>query len=274
MTSWCGWISVNLALFFEGTGQGVAGKVTNVTRLHDLCREDEGQRRHLESGPGTHVGAILAGAIHGADWQIVFRGARRWFEANYETLPPPTHDGRRASLETKVFLFGFSRGALIARHFAAWLDKLSIPVAYLGIWDTVDSTLGLDVPEVCPANVRVARHAVARDEMRRFFQVIPLHSGGPDTKVLEMVFPGVHSDVGGLYADNHVIADVALAWMAAGAVRAGLRLDRGVHLTQRFDWAAASLHSSHSHISNLFGAFAPVRRALAAMRAHPSCRQI
>lgn len=46
---------MNLALFFEGTGQGVAGKVTNVTRLHNLCREDEGQHLHLESAPGTHV---------------------------------------------------------------------------------------------------------------------------------------------------------------------------------------------------------------------------
>jgi hypothetical protein len=36
---------------------------------------------------------------------------------NYETLP-------KYGIATKVFLFGFSRGALIARHFAAWLDKL------------------------------------------------------------------------------------------------------------------------------------------------------
>ena len=28
---------MNLCLFFEGTGRGVAGKVTNVTRLRDLC---------------------------------------------------------------------------------------------------------------------------------------------------------------------------------------------------------------------------------------------
>ena len=90
----------------------------------------------------------------------------------------------------------------------------------------------------------------------------------------QMVFPGVHSDVGGLYADNHAIADVALAWMAAGAVRAGLRLVRGVHLTQRLDRTAVRLHSSHRQISNLFGAFAPVRRTLDAIRTHPSCRQI
>ena len=51
---------------------------------------------------------------------------------------------------TSVFLFGFSRGALIARHFAAWLDKLGISVAYLGLWDTVDATIGLDVAAECP----------------------------------------------------------------------------------------------------------------------------
>ena len=28
---------MNLCLFFEGTGQGVAGKITNVSRLRDLC---------------------------------------------------------------------------------------------------------------------------------------------------------------------------------------------------------------------------------------------
>ena len=34
---------MNLCLFFEGTGQGVTGKITNVTRLRDLCAEDARQ---------------------------------------------------------------------------------------------------------------------------------------------------------------------------------------------------------------------------------------
>ena len=34
---------MNLCLFFEGTGRGVAGKITNVTRLRDLCVEDARQ---------------------------------------------------------------------------------------------------------------------------------------------------------------------------------------------------------------------------------------
>ena len=67
---------------------------------------------------------VECGKISGSDWQTIFRDARRWFEANYETLPK---DG----IATKVFLFGFSRGALIARHFAAWLDKLDASAVVL-----------------------------------------------------------------------------------------------------------------------------------------------
>ena len=99
---------MNICLFFEGTGQGVAGHITNVTRLRDLCAEDARQRLHLESGPGTRFGSYVGGRFAGVGWQGIFRSARRWFEANYESLPP---DG----VATFVFLFGFSRGALLAR---------------------------------------------------------------------------------------------------------------------------------------------------------------
>ena len=138
-----------------------------------------------------------------------------------------------------MFLFGFSRGALLARHFAAWLDKLGLPVAYLGLWDTVDATAGLDVDETCPPNVSAARHAVARDETRKFFCYVPLRSGGA-VRVMEQAFPGSHSDVGGLYDDNHLMADLALAWVAAGAKRCGLRLKKGADIAQRLDRSAVS----------------------------------
>ena len=31
---------MNLCIFFEGTGQGVAGRITNVTRMRDICVDD------------------------------------------------------------------------------------------------------------------------------------------------------------------------------------------------------------------------------------------
>ena len=254
---------MNICLFFEGTGQGVAGKITNVTRLRDLCVEDARQKLHLEAGPGTHFGSYLAGKIAGVDWRTTFRSARRWFEANYETLPK---DG----VSTAVFLFGFSRGALIARHFAAWLDKLDVAVAYLGLWDTVDATLGLDVAAELPCNVRRARHAVSRDETRKFFQYVPLK--GDKGQVVEMLFPGSHSDVGGLYDDNHLVADLALAWIAAGAKREGLRFRRTARLSQKLDATAVVLHDPHGESSNLWGAFDRVRRNLPRIRLHFACK--
>ena len=255
---------MNLCIFFEGTGQGVAGRITNVTRLRDLCVDDARQKLHLEAGPGTHFGSYISGMVAGVDWRSAFRDARRWFEANYESLPK---DG----IATHVFLFGFSRGALLARHFAAWLDKLGIAVDYLGVWDTVDATVGLDVSETCPPNVVAARHAVARDETRRFFQYVPLRSAKKN-QVKEMLFPGSHSDVGGLYEDNHLMADLALAWVAAGAKKCGLRLKRGADIAQRLDKSAVVLHDSHSLVSNLWGAFDRVRRDISGLRLHRLCR--
>ena len=254
---------MNLCLFFEGTGQGVAGKATNVTRLRDLSVDDARQRLHLEPGPGTRFGAYIRGKIAGSDWRAIFRDARRWFEANYASLPPD-------DVATRVYLFGFSRGALLARHFAAWLDKLGVAVVYLGLWDTVDSTIGLDVAEECPSNVASARHAVARDETRRFFGYVPIK--GEKGRVAEALFPGSHSDVGGLYDDNHLMADLALAWVAAGAKRAGLRLRRGADITQRLDASAVVLHDPHSLASNLWGAFDRVRRVLPGLRLHFRCK--
>ena len=257
---------MNLCLLFEGTGQGVAGKFTNVTRLRDLCAEDARQELHLEPGPGTRFGSYVRGSIAGSDWQDIFRDAQRWFKDRYASVPS---DG----VGTRMFLFGFSRGALIARHFAGWLDTLGVAVAYLGLWDTVDSTIGLDVPEMCPSNVARARHAVARDETRRFFQYVPLRSGGT-SDVTETLFPGSHSDVGGLYDDNHLMADLALAWVAAGARKAGLRFKKGTHVVQRLDKSAVVLHDSHALVSNLWGAFDRVKRDLTGLRLHRLCRGI
>ena len=254
---------MNLCLFFEGTGQGVAGRLTNVTRLRDICVDDARQKLHLESGPGTRFGSYLRGKIAGSDWRAIFCNARRWFEANYETLP-------KDDVATKVFLFGFSRGALIARHVAAWLDKLGVAVAYLGLWDTVDATVGLDVEANCPHNVGKARHAVARDETRKFFQYVPLKGG--KKQVVEMLFPGSHSDVGGLYDDNHLVADLALAWVAAGAKREGLRLKREACLSQKLDASAVVLHDPHDAASNLWGAFDRVRRNISDLHLHFRCK--
>ena len=248
----------NLAVFFEGTGQGVFGKKTNVSLVYEACVEDAAQILHLEAGPGARVGAWFLGRTSGVGWRNIFGRARRWFEARQKErgsgAPPP-----------KVFLFGFSRGALLARHFAAWLDKLDVAVEYLGVWDTVDATPGLAVDEKCPGNVRFARHAVAEHEARRFFPYVPLT--GP--QVEEELFPGAHSDVGGLYSDNHELADVARAWIAKAAADRGLRFKDGTTFEARCDEKTAVRHDSRRLVSNLFGLLGTARRVFpATLRRH------
>ena len=249
---------MNLALFFEGTGQGVHGRKTNVSLVYEACLEDEAQKRHLEAGPGAHVGALLLGKTSGVGWRAIFARARRWYEAQVASTPsgaPPT----------RIFLFGFSRGALLARHFAAWLDRLGVEVEYLGLWDTVDATPGLAVAEDCPANVRFARHAVAEHEARRFYAYVPLRGG----QVEETLFPGVHSDVGGLYEDDHELADAARAWVAAPAAARGLRFRAGTDFSATRAPATAKRHDSLRLVSNLFGLLRPARRLFPpSMRRH------
>lgn len=259
---------MNLCLFFEGTGQDGDDCITNVTRLHDACENSARQKIRVEAGPGTHFGAYIRGLVHGHDWWIAFRGAKRWFEKNRASSPAGA--GR-----VKVFLFGFSRGALIARHFAAWLDKLSVEVDYLGLWDTVDATAGLDVDETPSGNVLFARHAVAENEERRFYGYVPLRKGEKTprgAKIEELVFPGSHSDVGGLFEDNHVIADASLAWIAEGAEKAGLILkDRSILVPPAED-ATIVLHDQKGEFSNLWGALGGIKRRLEGIPRHFLCR--
>ena len=241
---------MNLALFFEGTGQGVRGKKTNVSLVYEACVEDDAQRLHLEAGPGSRVGALLLGKTSGVGWRQIFARARRWYEAQVAATP-------RGAPPTKVFLFGFSRGALLARHFAAWLDRLGAAVEYLGLWDTVDATPGLEVSEECPPNVRFARHAVAEHEARRFFSYVPLKG----RMVEEELFPGAHSDVGGLYEDDHALADAARAWVAAPAAERGLRFREGTDFSATEAGEGAVRHDSLRLVSNLFGLLRPALRA-------------
>ena len=247
---------MNVALFFEGTGQGVQGTKTNVSLVYEAC-VPEGQKLHLEAGPGTRFGYLLRGRVAGRDWRKIFQSARRWFEARYDR-------------GDRVFLFGFSRGALLARHFAAWLDKLDVAVEYLGLWDTVDATPGLDVSEACPPNVRFARHAVAENEARRFFAYVPLVDAAPppSRRVEERLFPGVHSDVGGLYDDNHELADVARTWIAQPARARGLRFRPDADFPETANPETAVRHDSQRLVSNLFGLLRPVQRVFPSTLGH------
>ena len=130
--------------------------------------------------------------------------------------------------------------------------RLSFPIHFLGLFDTVKGTgiIGPDLhwpyTNLLP-NVAVVRHAVAIDEWRRPFResLITVHPPGEKPAVTEVWFAGIHSDIGGGYfADpkhhdapattKHLgssadindpqLGNISMRWMLDGAIAEGLRV--------------------------------------------------
>ena len=126
-----------------------------------------------------------------------------------------------------LVVFGFSRGAALARKFVSRILAAhgDGEVAFLGVFDTVAAmngvhrkgeTISSDVVfENGTLNDRVKRavHIVALDEDRVPFTptLINRDPANPD-RILEVWFPGVHSDVGGGYWYDG-LSDLALQFM-------------------------------------------------------------
>ena len=154
-----------------------------------------------------------------------------------------------------LYVFGFSRGAAAARSFCtrmrtylAKLDiKFKINIKFLGLFDTVASVgsahssralygkedghhswAAMDL--MFPSGIDKTVHLVAAHEVRGSFPITSIAG----MTVEEIVFPGVHSDVGGGYApteqgksvyvdtDTGKLSQIPLSVMYRKAVMAGV----------------------------------------------------
>src|SRR5207244_530035 len=143
----------------------------------------------------------------------------------------------------------------------------NVPIKVIGVWDTVGSVgIPTDLEKFdflnfrryygfhdtgLGAHVERAFHAVALDERRKNF-VPTLWTQAPEGKargqeLKQVWFSGVHSDVGGGYAE-HGSSDIPLAWMAS-VVSPHLDIDFD-YLKLRRDlrskWALGDLHESYT----------------------------
>ncbi|MDR6607817.1 phospholipase effector Tle1 domain-containing protein [Pseudomonas synxantha] len=225
------------------------GEVTNVKRLHDLYREDKNvelitsnkivfDKVYVE-GIGTTAGEpdrLLGAAFGRGETGIevrvygAFAQVKRRLRNFHERFPD-------MQIQSLIFdVFGFSRGAAAARHFAYLCmvginspleDTLYLPdrlfargfskvfgegvkTGFIGLFDTVASVGGLSnlgyvrSPAAPGVKLHLARRffpnvlqLVARDEHRANFA---LNRVGPDHP--EISLPGAHSDIGGGYRDD------------------------------------------------------------------------
>lgn len=192
-------------------------------------------------------------------------------EQAYELYRDRTDATRPGSWESELFRRSFAR---------------DVRIRCIGVWDTVGALgIPVDVPGIHLVNDRFKFHdvklstavdnafqALAIDERRKPFTPA-IWEQQPDAREvsqrLEQVwFAGVHSDVGGGYAETE-LSDVALAWMSNRARECGLALDfeaAGIPLQPN---GAGPLHRSMTLYYRLFGALVrpmPVQRTDAAGR--------
>jgi hypothetical protein len=178
----------------------------------------------------------------------------------------------------KLSVFGFSRGAVQARAFCYWFQDLlkdgqlaGIPasIMFLGLYDSVASVgLSRSVAETLPVPgfwadghnawasevrkplppcVEQCVHYIAAHEQRMNFPVTRVRGGN----IVEVLYPGVHSDVGGGYgcrdqgralSPENRLSQVPLLHMYKAALLAGAPLvhykDMSADLQADFDLGA------------------------------------
>ncbi len=161
--------------------------------------------------------------------------------------------GKHRLIKTINFsVFGFSRGAALARAFSNRLANdlkvggsagyqyhgVDARINFLGIFDTVAS-FGLPgknwggwTPKALEisSKVEMCHHYVAAHELRYSFPVDLIRDqNGYGTNMLERVYPGVHTDVGGGYEPGKqgrkdTVARIPLLHMLGEAITYGTRL--------------------------------------------------
>lgn len=227
-----------LFFHFDGTGNEPSDafsasnkdeSITNVLKSHlllggSLHRSDgclsphSTHRSFYYSGIGTYGGVLsrylnMGFAFENADVASILRQALLDFQCHYHP-----------KIE-RVVLIGFSRGAALARRFAALIDPFVRSGSVIeAVMDTVASIgwPNLDKAErptsevvfengiSLPSCVGRALHLVALDEQRVAFRPTLMSH---DKRIREVWLPGVHSDVGGGYRQDGM-ADLSFMVMA------------------------------------------------------------
>lgn len=228
----------NLIFCFDGTSNEPAdaaqgetrlggvedNNISNVLKLHLIFGGDlnDGNRHNLDQLSLYYSGVGTYGAKHKRIFNaaLALTDVGRILEMAFEDLDIHWQSGDR------IFVFGFSRGAAIARKFCSELSKTrghkQKKVSLLGVFDTVAS-IGMpdlsteEPPETdvifedhfIASNIKEALHLVSIDDKRKAFQPTLINA---EDRVTEVWFAGAHSDVGGGYRRDG-LSDIALRFM-------------------------------------------------------------
>jgi uncharacterized protein (DUF2235 family) len=171
--------------------------------------------------------------------------------------------------------------ATIKRNDPGQIWHHAVPVAYLGLWDTVKAAGILRFGDLrwlytraLPNATRI-RHAVSIDERRRPYREYLVEPKRFRIEGLEEVwFAGVHSDIGGTFEPDHRLATIALKWVVdgvhsdlllrPGAYAEACKVDEGFALGQIHSmgpiWILAGLRQRHIPVGGILHSSVKVRR--------------
>ena len=246
-------VGKTLVFSFDGTGNEPADaggfkqdeSVSNILKLHlmlggGIARRSSTaapsgrvQTAYYYNGIGTRENGInipLLGSLYSAGARFLNRAIAPSFGDAQQILDEAEADlADIYAPSDNIVIFGFSRGAALARQFANILLRADEHrrVAFLGVFDTVSAIGGVhrhgektssDVLfENGTLHVRIdkAVHLVAIDEDRVPFTPTLINKDRHNPqRITEVWFPGVHGDVGGGYWIDG-LSDLALDFMIA-----------------------------------------------------------
>jgi uncharacterized protein (DUF2235 family) len=170
--------------------------------------------------------------------------------------------------------FAAYRNRALLDGFTAQYQAQDVKIAMLGVWDTVGA-LGIPGPFFAGLDTQLfgflstdlhpdmlkAYHAVSIDERRNEFPATLWTNPSPNQLLEQIWFAGVHSDVGGGYAQTG-LSDITLAWMMLRAKSNGLQFDDAIFQAYAGLDVRHALDPAHESWSLVWGA--PKRRPIVA----------
>ena len=172
---------------------------------------------------GAYTVRCLCGLINNCG--IIKRPDARLIQAAFEHYKKPGAAYAPEGSRSIRFRQAHSHPSREVKFVGVWdtVGAMGIPFSFLGLFDDKDEFYDTKIGP----NVRIARHAMAIDELRADFEpTVWFPRENLDLK--QVWFAGAHSDVGGSYPPDPggwLLSDFALEWMMGEAKKAGLTLE-------------------------------------------------
>ena len=239
-----------LGSYHDAVGGGVSGKGIHKNIMDNyryiVQNYSPGDEIYLFGfSRGAYTVRSLCGLINNCG--ILKRPDARLIESAFNHYKKPGAAFRPAGDASVTFRSQHSHASRTIAFVGVWdtVGALGVPFSFLGLMDREDEFHDTKMG----ANIKVARHALAIDELRSDFEPT-IWQPRPGMSLKQVWFSGVHSNIGGGYpadADGGLLSDISMQWMVRQARAEGLQIEQ--HLTSGLKPSAtAKLHNSRKHI--------------------------